>query len=113
MASVFWFSKLKPGAQAEAYERWVQETDYRLAKGIGCILRYRVHRIVGPVEGDGKPPYDYIEVLDVTDIGEYRSAMKGNAAMEQIVAEIGQFIEGAGSAWGDPIAPPGKEQGMA
>jgi hypothetical protein len=110
MGSVFWFSKLKPGAQAAAYERWVQETDYRLAQGIHCILHYRVHRIAGPVEGEGKSPYDYIEVLDVTDIDEYRSAMKHSPALAQIVTEIGQFIEGAGSAWGDPIAPLGKER---
>jgi hypothetical protein len=110
MASVFWFSKLKPGAQAAAYERWVQETDYRLARGIGCVLHYRVHRIAGPVEGGGKSPYDYIEVLDVTDIEAYRSALKDNPALKQIVAEIGQFIEGAGGMWGNPIEPLGKER---
>jgi hypothetical protein len=112
MASVFWFSKLKPGAQAAAYERWVQETDYRLAQGINCIRHYRVHRIEGPVEGAGESPYDYIEVLDVTDMDHYHAAMRSDPAFKQIVAEIGQFIEGAGSAWGDPIPPPGKERGM-
>lgn len=76
MASVFWFSKLKAGAQAAAYERWVQETDYRLAQDIECVLHYRVHRLAGPVEGEGEAPYDYIEVLEVADIDAYRSALR-------------------------------------
>jgi hypothetical protein len=109
MASVFWFSKLKPGAQAEAYERWVQTTDYRLAQDLECVVHYRVHRIAGPVEAGGDSPYDYIEVLEVTDIDDYRDALKNHPAIQQIIAEIGQFIEGAGSAWGTPIAPLGKE----
>jgi REDY-like protein HapK len=112
MSSVFWFSKLKAGAEAQAYERWVQQTDYRLAQEITCILHYRVHRIAGLVDGQGRPPFDYIEVLEVTDIDEYRSAMNGHPAIRQIVAEIGEFIVGAGSAWGEPIAPLGKERCM-
>jgi hypothetical protein len=110
MASVFWFSKLKEGAQAAAYERWVQETDYRLARDVRCVAHYRVHRLAGPVEGEGAAPYDYIEVLDVTDIDEYRAALKNHPAIQQIIAEIGQYVDGAGSAWGSPIAPLGKEQ---
>jgi hypothetical protein len=112
MASVFWFSKLKAGAQAAAYERWVQETDYRLAQDIECVLHYRVHRVAGPVEGEGEAPYDYIEVLEVADIDAYRSALRDHPAIRKIIAEIGLFIEGAGSAWGDPIAPLGKDGRM-
>jgi len=110
MASVFWFSKLKPGANAAEYERWVQQTDYRLAQDLECVIHYRVHRVAGPVEGGGASPYDYIEVLEVADIDAYRSALQDDPAIQQIIAEIGQFIEGVGSAWGDPIAPPGKEK---
>jgi hypothetical protein len=110
MASVFWFSKLKAGAKAADYEAWVQHTDYRLAEEIASIAHYRVHRIVGTMDGEGPSPYDYIEVLEVTDIDEYRSAMANHPAIRQIVTEIGQFIDGAGSAWGSPIAPVGKER---
>lgn len=109
MPSVFWFSKLKPGADPAAYEQWVRETDYRLAEGINSIRHYRVHKLLGPMEGDGAPPYDYIEVLEVRDLGEYRDALAQDPAIQQILAEIGRFIQGAGGAWGTPIAPLGKE----
>lgn len=109
MTSVFWFSKLKPGANPEAYERWVRETDYRLAEGIACVEHYRVHRLVGPMEGEGSPPYDYIEVLAVRDLDDYRKALAQDPAIQQILAEIGQFIVGVGGAWGEILAPLGKE----
>jgi REDY-like protein HapK len=107
--SVFWFSKLKAGVDPAAYERWVQHTDYRLAQAIECVVHYRVHKLVGVVEGQGAPPYDYIEVLQVSDLESYRSAMQHDPALQQIIAEIGQFVEGLGGAWGTVIAPPGKE----
>jgi hypothetical protein len=110
MPSVFWFSNLRAGVDAAAYERWVQQTDYRLAQGVPCVRHYRVHRIAGPVDAGGRSPFDYIEVLEVTDIEAYRAALKDSPAIGQIIAEIGQFVDGVGSAWGTPIAPLGKER---
>ncbi|HMK09930.1 MAG TPA: hypothetical protein VK449_12950 [Anaerolineales bacterium] len=109
MTSVFWFSRLKPGVDPQAYERWVRETDYRLARGLACLEHYRVHKLMGPMEGEGRPPYDYIEVLQVRDLDEYRDALRHDPALQQIVGEIGQFIEGVGGAWGESLAPLGKE----
>jgi hypothetical protein len=110
MTSVFWFSKLKAGVDPAVYELWVQETDYRLAQEVAAIEHYRVHRVVGPVEGEGPAAYDYIEVLQVVDIDAYRAAMKQDPAIQRIIAEIGPFVDGVGSAWGTMIAPLGKEQ---
>lgn len=110
MASVFWLSNLKAGVEAAAYERWVRQTDYRLAESVGCIEHYRVVRVSGPVEGEGKAPFDYIEVLEVTDIEAYRAALKDDPAIQNIIAEIDQYVYGIGSAWGTPIAPLGKER---
>ena len=109
MASVFWFSKLKPGVDPTVYERWVQQTDYRLAQGLAVIEHYRVHRVVGPMEGAGRLPYDYIEVLQVRDLDDYRTAMTQDPAFQRIIAEIGAFVDSVGSAWGTMIAPLGKE----
>jgi hypothetical protein len=109
MTSVFWFSRLKPGADAQAYERWVLETDYRLAQRVPCIEHYRVHRLIGAMGDEGRPPYDYIEILEVSDLDDYRDALGRDPALQQIVSEIAQFIEGVGGAWGETLAPLGKE----
>jgi hypothetical protein len=110
MPSVFWFSKLKLGVDPAAYEAWIRHTDYRLAQGLAVIEHYRVHRIVAPMEGGGRLPYDYIEVLQVRDLDDYRVAMTQDPAFQRIIAEIGAFVESVGSAWGTMIAPLGKEQ---
>jgi hypothetical protein len=110
MSSVFWFSKLKPGVDPVAYEQWVKETDYHLAQGLAVIEHYRVHRVFGPMEGEGRLPYDYIEVLQVRDLDAYRTAMTEDPAFQRIIAEIGAFVDSVGSAWGTMIAPLGKEQ---
>jgi len=109
MASVFWFSKLKPGVNPAAYEGWVQSTDYRLAQGVAAIEHYRVHRVVGPMDGEARLPYDYIEVLQVSDLEAYRAAMERDPAIQRIIAEIGAFVDSVGSACGTMIAPLGKE----
>ena len=109
MPSVFWFSKLKPGVDPAAYEAWVRETDYRLAQGVPAIEHYRVHRVVASMEGDGRLPYDYIEVLLVRDLDAYRTAMTKDPGFQRIISEIGAFVESVGSATGTMIAPLGKE----
>lgn len=109
MPSVFWFSKLKAGVDAAAYEAWVRHTDYRLAQGVAVIEHYRVHRVDGPMEGDGRLPYDYIEVLQVRDLDDYRTAMTKDPGFQQIISEIGAFVDSVGSAAGTMIAPLGKE----
>jgi hypothetical protein len=103
MPTVFWFSRLKPGIMPEAYERWVREVDYAQALQISSIRAYTVHRIHGPAAGE-TAPYDYVEVVEVTDMDAYRRDIAGHPAAARIVAEIGQYVESVGSAWGEPVA---------
>jgi hypothetical protein len=102
MPVVFWFSRLRPGVDAADYERWVRDVDYRAAKDIPSIRSYTVHHIDGPCLGE-TTPYDYIEVVEVTDIDAYRRDIREHPAAQTIVAEIGNYVESAGNAWGTPL----------
>jgi hypothetical protein len=102
MATVFWFSRLRPGVDADAYEEWVRTVDYAAARRIPSILSYRVYRINGPCLGD-MTPYDYVEVVEITDLEDYRRDIETHPAAQQIGAEIGQYIQSAGNAWGFPL----------
>ncbi len=102
MPVVFWFSRLRPGVNAADYERWVREVDYRAAKDIPSIRSYRVHHINGPCLGD-TTPYDYVEVVEITDIDDYRRDIQQHPAAQKIAAEIGHYVESAGNAWGIPL----------
>jgi hypothetical protein len=72
MKVVFFLNKLHDTVKAEDYERWVREVDYPTANGIPSILDYKVARIEGLLEGDDRPPYDYIERVEITDLESYR-----------------------------------------
>lgn len=102
MPVVFWFSRLRPGVSAAEYERWVREVDYRAARDIPSIRSYCVHRIDGPCVGDSAP-YDYVEVVEITGIDQYRRDIQQHPAAQRIGAEIGQYVESLGNAWGTPL----------
>jgi TPP-dependent pyruvate/acetoin dehydrogenase alpha subunit len=104
MPIVFWFSRLQPGVDAAAYERWVREADYVAAKAIPAIISYRVYRIHGPCLGDDSAPYDYVEVVEVTDLDDYRRDIEQHPAARPIVAEIGHYVQSTGNAWGIPLS---------
>ena len=103
MPVVFWFSRLQPGIDPADYERWVREVDYVAAKQIASLISYRVHRINGPCVGDTPAPYDYVEIAEVTDIDEYRRDLENHPAVHAIVAEIGNYVQSVGNAWGVPL----------
>ena len=72
MKVVFFLNKLHETVRARDYEQWVREVDYPTAKTIPSILDYKVARIEGLLEGDDRPPYDYIERVEITDVDSYR-----------------------------------------
>ena len=100
MAHVFWFSNLQPGVKAEDYERWVREVDYVMARQIPSIISYKVYHINGACLGDAPAPYDYVEVVEITDIDTYRHEIRNHPAAEKIVAEIRDYVASMGNAWG-------------
>jgi len=72
MRVVFFLNKLHETVKAQDYERWVREVDYPTAKSIPSILDYKVAKIEGLLEGDDRPPYDYVERVEITDLESYR-----------------------------------------
>ena len=84
------------------HQRWVREVDYQQARQIPSIRAYTVHRIHGSGAGE-TTPYDYVEVVEVTDIDTYRRDIAGHPAAARIVTEIGRYVESVGSAWGEPL----------
>jgi len=72
MRVVFFLNKLHETVKAEDYERWVREVDYPTAKTLVSIVDYKVARIEGLLDGDDRPPYDYIERVEITDLDDYR-----------------------------------------
>lgn len=100
MPVVFWFSRLQPGVPAVAYETWVRDVDYQLAKEIPSLTSYTVYRAEGPCLGEEHMPYDYVEVAEITNLDDYRRDIAEHPAAVKIVAEIGNYVESTGNVWG-------------
>ena len=56
---------LKAGASAAAYEAWARGTDMPGVNALGSVKSFTVHRATGLFGSDAKPPYDYVEVIDI------------------------------------------------
>jgi len=69
---VFLFYKLKPGIDREAFERRAREVEAGLAAQAGGIVSYALTRVEGVLGSDEPVPYDYIEAMEVTSLGEYQ-----------------------------------------
>ena len=89
---VFFFNKLHPHVEKTDYERWVREVDYPLARGLPAIKDYYVTRADGLVQGAGEPPYDYVEVIEITSLDEYRNALGGGPEIEQFFSEWSSYV---------------------
>jgi hypothetical protein len=97
MASrVFVFTKLKAGVSPADYEAWVRSGDYPIARAQEPILGYEVYRAAERLLAETPElPYDYVEVIDVTDVPSYLAAA-GTEEMQQMLGEwaerIGDFV---------------------
>ncbi|MEM1430538.1 MAG: REDY-like protein HapK [Pseudomonadota bacterium] len=58
---------LKQGVSAAEYEAWARGTDAPTVRGLGAVTSFTIHRATGLL-GGGPSPYQYVEVLDFTDM---------------------------------------------
>jgi hypothetical protein len=89
---VFFLNKLRPGVDPADYEAWIRATDYPVARASSAILSYDVTRIEGTLDGTGTPSVQYLEVIEVTDIEEYR-AVGGTPEFVSLLEEWATFVE--------------------
>jgi hypothetical protein len=83
---------LKENVDAADYERWALGTDIPTVNGLQSVDGFSTHRAASLLVGDGAPPYQYIEVLDINDM----TAFGGDLAqdeMQRVASEFQQFAQ--------------------
>jgi hypothetical protein len=90
---VFFLNTLREGADPNEYEDWIRRVDYPVARRQPAIETYVVTRLEGLIAGDGSPPYQYLEVIEVTSVEEYRAGLSGNEEMESLLREWSTYVE--------------------
>lgn len=88
---VFFLNRLREDTSPEAYERFLIERDYPVARTIPSIDRYRVVRVDGPL-GDDPVPFDYLEIVEVTDLDTYREDLRRLPGREAFVTELARHV---------------------
>ena len=56
---------LKPGVDAADYEAWARQGDIPSVNALGSVGSFTVHRATGLFGSDARPPYQYVEVIDI------------------------------------------------
>ena len=98
---VFFLNKLRDGIDPADYENWVRRTDYPIARSHPAVQRYEVTKLHSTLEG-GSPSCDYLEVLEVTGIEEYRQALE-TPQFKQLLGEWSNYIASSEAIHGEVI----------
>jgi hypothetical protein len=99
---VFFLNRLHDGADPDEYEAWIRRVDYPVARAQDAITSYTVTRIAGPLSDEGESPYDYLEVIEITDLEAYR-ALGSLPEFEQLLQEWSQYVAEAVMIHGEVI----------
>ena len=99
---VFFLNRLREGADPGEYEAWIRRVDYPVARAQGAIAAYTVTRIEGTLSGQAESPYDYLEVIEITDLKAYR-ALGALPAFRELLQEWSQFVAEAVMIHGEVV----------
>ncbi|TWB45881.1 REDY-like protein HapK [Nitrospirillum pindoramense] len=77
---------LKPGVSVADYEAWAKAQDIPTVNGLASIDSFEVFRVTG-LFGGGQPPYQYVEVLDISDMAAFGQDI-ATARMQEIAAQF-------------------------
>jgi hypothetical protein len=83
---------LKPGVDAAVYEQWARTTDLPTVKALGSVSQFQVLRSQSVLGSDAKPPFQYIELLDVSSMPELFADI-GSPTMQRVAAEFQSFAD--------------------
>ncbi|WP_449465446.1 hypothetical protein [Stenotrophomonas humi] len=92
MQTVIVLFNLKPGVNAEEYEAWARASDLPVVNALPSVDRFEVLKSSGLLIGDGKPPYDYIEIIRIPDMAAFGKDL-GDPAAQAGAAQFQQYAD--------------------
>jgi hypothetical protein len=83
---------LKPGVSVQAYESWAQSVDLPTVNGLPSIRKFEVFKTTSVLGSDAAPPYSYIEIIDVRDMGQFGEDV-ATPVMQAVAGQFGGMAE--------------------
>ena len=94
LRSIIALFNLKADADRDAYEQWARTRDLPDVRSLDSVEAFEVLRTTGLLFSADKPPYDYVEILDISGIDAFM-ADAGGAKVARLAEEMGAFTDGA------------------
>lgn len=83
---------LKDGANVSEYETWAQTIDIPGVNALSSVNGFSVHRATGLFGSDATPPYQYIEVIDITAMDPFVAEVT-TETFQKVAAKFGEFAD--------------------
>lgn len=78
---------LKPETSVADYEAWAKATDLPTVNGLKSVDSFEVFKSVALLGTDAKPPYQYVEIIDVNDMDTFGGEVS-TETMQKVAAEF-------------------------
>jgi hypothetical protein len=92
MTTLIVLFRLQPGVNPQAYEAWAKQTDLPIVRDLGSVSDFQLRRVTGLFGTDEKPPYDYVEMIDVTDMQGFVADVSTDV-MAGVAAQFREFAD--------------------
>jgi hypothetical protein len=92
MSTIIVLFNLKAGTDATAYEHWARTTDLPIVNALPSVASFEVLRTTGLLGGGGSAPYQYIEVLRLSDPTGLMNDIS-TPTMQRVAAEFQAFAD--------------------
>jgi hypothetical protein len=83
---------LKEGVDAAKYEEWARTSDIPGVRSLVSVKDFQVYRATGLFGSDTKAPYQYIEVIDITDTDAFITDVSTDQ-VQKVAAEFQRFAD--------------------
>jgi len=83
---------LKPGVKVAEYEAWARAVDLPTVNGLPSIKKFEVFKSKEVMGSDAPPPYRYVEILDVRDMGQF-GADCSTSVMQAVAKDFGGMAD--------------------
>lgn len=83
---------LKAGIDVAAFEEWVRTRDLPGVRSRVSVTEFQIYRATGLLGSDARPPYQYVEIIDVESLEGFARDLARDAA-RKIAEEFRDFAD--------------------
>ncbi len=99
---IFVLHTLREGVSPEQYETWLRTENMPIARRLDGVRSVSITRVSRDLMGDGTPPYEYVETLEVDDMAAYLATL-GDPELERQSQEFARYVDEVVAFYGPDV----------